>query len=119
MKNLIITFATILLAATATFASVTPETIIAEKEVEVMLVADMNIFTTAAYDQTSENLEFTTQSDIEFIQIYDGQGNVAFQLPVQSNIVKINKNLFDKGVSRLGFKMNETTETYYTSVKVN
>ena len=119
MKNLIITFATILLAATATFASVTPESIIAEKEVEVMSVENTKIFTAATYNQTSQNLEFTTQSDIEFIQIYDAQGNVAFQLPVQSNIVKINKNLFDKGVSKLGFKMDQTSETYYTSVKVN
>lgn len=119
MKNLITTLTITLLAASTIFGSVNPEAIISEAAVEVINMEDASIFSVADFNEESENLEFQTKSSINMIQIFDATGEMTFQLPVQSNIVKINKNLFDKGVSKLGFVIKGSDKPHFTSVKIN
>jgi len=57
-------------------------------------------------------------NDISVIQIYDGQGNLEFQLPVMSNMVQINKNLLADGQQKLGFVMDGVNEVHFTQVTV-
>lgn len=119
MKNLIITLTITLLTATMSFASVDPVAVISTETVEVVNMESSSIFSDAEFNTVSENLEFETKNSIDMIQIYDVDGNMTFQLPVQSNNVKINKNLFDKGVSKLGFLIKGSDKAHYTSVKIN
>lgn len=119
MKNLINTLSILFLAATISFATADPKAVISNDDVEVVNLEESSIFTTAEYNYNKNNLEFETSDQVEMIQIYDETGKITFQLNVDSRYVRINKNLFDSGKSKLGFKMKSTDNLHFTSVTIN
>ncbi len=63
-----------------------------------------NIFTTVAYNADQNNIEFATKEAISYVQIFDADGTLEFQLMVDSKKVKLSKSLFDNsGDYKLGF----------------
>lgn len=79
---------------------------------------ELGIFESASFDAESEHLTFTTNDDISVIQIFDEAGNLEFQLPVMSNQVKINKNLFGQGTFELGFLIQGDSQVHFSKVTV-
>ena len=118
MNNLIIITAFLTFTFSASFATTTPETLISTEDVEVVTIGNLEIFTSADYDEDSENLSFTTNEDISVIQIFDADGIMEFQLPVMSNVVEINKNVFGEGVFKLGFMLKGQSHLHFTSVTI-
>ena len=57
-----------------------------------------------------------TKDEISVIQIFDANGNLEFQLPVMSNQVKINKNLFGEGRFKLGFLVEGDSQIHLSDV---
>lgn len=123
MKTItIIILAAFSLSLTAAFGSTdpstTPKTLISNDVVEVIAVDHLEIFTSAEFDAETENLTFSTKDDITVIQIFDESGELQFQLPVMSDRVKINKNLFDEGTYKMGFILRGQSQLHTTQVTV-
>ena len=82
-------------------------------------IEKQSIFTTADYNTANETLDFTTEDNISYIQIYKADGTIAFQLPVMSDYVSINRNLFETGGDYvLGFVIDGQAETTMTPVTI-
>ncbi len=118
MKNLITITAVLAITVSTAFASTTPMKIISNAEVEVVMVNELDIFTSAEFDTDSDNFEFKTIDEISHIQIFDKDGNLEFQLPVSSKDVKINKNLFSQGTSKVGFIMTGQSDVHFTEITI-
>ena len=118
MKNLITIITVLTITFTSALATTTPETLISTADVEVVSVGNLDIFSSADFDAESDNFSFTTNDNISVIQIFDAEGNLEFQLPVSSNNVKINKNLFNQGVSKVGFILEGQSQMHFTNVTV-
>ena len=118
MKNLITLIAALTITVSSVFATTTPEVLISSPTVEVVTVADLDIFSGSSFDAESENLIFDTHNEISVVQIFNSNGDMEFQLPVMSNNVQINKNLFDTGVYKLGFVIQGQTEVQFTDVTI-
>lgn len=118
MKNLITTLSIIFFSVSIVFATGTPGSIISTDDIQVTSVEDNSIFATADFNTKNENLEFTTTSSIAVIQIFNAEGEMEFVLPVQSDIVKINKNLLNSGTSKLGFVLQGENNVHFTQVTV-
>ena len=121
MKNLILVLTVFLSTTVSTFASGPKEniTLIKVASVEVSIDNDLNdLFTKATFNDVKNTLEFTTESDIKYIQIYNENGELEFQLPVMSKKVKISKKLFEQGNHKLGFLMAGENDIKFTSVTI-
>ena len=122
MKNLIFLFALLVSTNNFSFASGSPVesiTLINEASVEVSIDNDLNVyFTSASFNAVKNTLEFTTESDIKYIQIFNAKGELDFQLPVMSNKVKISKDLFEMGSHKLGFILSGEKDIKFTSVTI-
>jgi len=112
MKNLISTLIITTLAIVSMTANGFP---VNSAEVKV---ESSEIFQSASYDQSEENLVFTTNDAISLIQIYDAEGTLEFQLPVMSNQVTINKNLFEEGTYELGFLIEGDSKVHFSKVTI-
>ncbi len=118
MKNLITTLIIAAITVTSSFASTKPEVeLISNDEVSVT-TETKEFFKLAIFNQDAETLEFVTVGEISVIQIFDNDGNLEFQLPVMSDMVKINKNLLADGEQKLGFVMNGVNQVHFTAVTV-
>lgn len=109
MKNLITLIAITLLTVTATFANNTPEA-------KTMSVETLEIFESVDFDNSSEVIEFSTLQTMSTVQIYNDAGEMTFVLPIMSDNVQINKNLFEKGNYKLGFILAGQSEVHFTTV---
>jgi len=118
MKNLITIFAVLTLALTTSFASTTPEVIISTETVEVVTIEALDFFVSADFNNDTENLAFTTTKSISVVQIFNAAGEMEFQLPVMSDNVQINKNLFGSGDYKLGFLLDGETQVHFTEVSI-
>ncbi len=118
MKNLITILTVLTITFSTAFASTTPEVLINSAVVEVVTVESLDFFSNAAFDAGSDNLVFDTTKDISVVQIYNGAGELEFQLPVMSNNVQINKNLFDQGNYKLGFILEGQSQVHFTDVTI-
>jgi len=118
MKNLITIIAAFTLTATAAFASTTPETVISTENVIVVSIGELGFFTSAEYEADTQNLAFTTNHEMAIIQIFNSDGELEFQLPVMSDTVKINKNLFGTGEYKLGFMLKGQSQLHTTKVTI-
>jgi len=113
MKNLINIIAVLTISFSSVFASTTPTI-----DMEAVTIGKLEIFTSVDFDTETENLSFTTNDDISAIQIFDADGTMVFQLPVMTNNVKINKNLFDAGTYKLGFLLEGQSQVHATQVTI-
>ncbi len=119
MKN-ILTFCTaVIFSITSLSAMNVPETLISSPEVIVVALEEVNIFLDADYNEDSENVEFNTVNEISVVQIFNEAGELQFQLPVMSTQVRINKNLFSHGNSKLGFILKGEKSIHFTQVTIN
>lgn len=121
MKKLIFLFVLVASTAVSSFASTDPvvkEISLLENSAVTVTIAsaDADLFTTAQF--VGENLEFETSNEISFIQIFNSEGALEFQLPVMSDHVKIGKSLIEKGDYKLGFMIEGSTDIHFTSVSV-
>ncbi len=118
MKNLITTLVIITITFTSMLANTTPEVLISNKEVKVVTVGHLEIFTASEYVAETETLVFDTNDNISAVQIFDQEGNMMFVLPVLSDNVQIKKNLFETGKYRLGFILEGEKTIHLTDVFV-
>ena len=116
MKNIISTLVITTIFLTSAFASLTPEANIISNEVAT--VTGLEILSAASFDSESESFEFQTLTDITLVQIFDNEGNMEFQLPVMSNFVKLNKNIFSSGDYQLGFILEGDSNVHLTTVTI-
>ena len=117
MKTLITILTALTLTVTA-FATTTPEVLISSDAVEVVTVESLEIFTASSFDSSTENLIFDTKKNISVVQIFNSEGEMEFQLPVMSDNVQINKNLFGSGTYKLGFILEGQSEVHLTDVTI-
>jgi pyruvate/2-oxoglutarate dehydrogenase complex dihydrolipoamide dehydrogenase (E3) component len=123
MKNLILipmflfTFLTLALANNDTGNPVT----LLNGESMTISIEDTEISTFISAEMTADNnnFEFETNKEIKFVQIYGTDGKISFQLSVGSKKVRINKNLFDKGDYKLGFRVEGDSQLHYANVNLN
>ena len=116
MKNLITLIAALTLTVSTVFASTTPEMLISTDKVTVVAVGQLDFFISAEFDAETDNLAFSTKENVSVIQIFNADGELEFQLPVMSDNVKINKNLFGEGEFKLGFILEGQSQLHTTHV---
>ena len=114
MKNLLTTTLIILIALTGLFGGITPSSKIINTEKVIVISAIEGLFESASFDEESDLMRFTTNTDISVIQIMNAEGELEFQLPVMTNDVQLNTNLFGSGEFKLGFVMQGENQVYYT-----
>lgn len=124
MKNRLFQLIVCVMFAIPTFASYGPDmnlTVLKTDAIEVSFdnLLQRSLFTEANFDNSGNLLEFVTEKEISYIQIYNESNQMEFQLQVGSKKVRLSKNILDKGVYKLGFivKGQETIE--FLGVKVN
>ena len=122
MKNLTITFALVLATIFTAFAGTNPvhEVTLFESEVAAVTIdgAHADFFTIATYNEMNDSFVFQTEGDISFIQIFNEEGTLEFQLPVMSNKVTIGKSIMNQGNYKLGFMIQGSTDIQFTNVSV-
>lgn len=119
MKNLLTILTVLTLTVSTAFATATPKVLISNDNFEVVTFEKLDIFTATVFDKETENLVFDTKANISLVQIFNTNGEIEFQLPVMSNNVQINKNLFDAGTFKLGFVLEGQSEVHFTKVTMN
>lgn len=112
MKNLITIIAISLLTFTAASANNNPES-------AKVTVENLEIFASSDFDSATEMLEFTTVESMAAVQIFDAAGEMTFILPVMSDNVQINKNLFEQGTYKLGFILEGQSSVHFSTVTIN
>lgn len=88
-------------------------------EVSIDSKSEVSLFTNALFNEKSEKLEFTTTDVVSFIQIFNAEGKLEFQLPIQSKDISIGKSLFGEGDYKLGFIVKGRDEIQFTEVRFN
>ena len=73
---------------------------------------------TTMYTEKENHLEFKMDQVVMMIQIFNADGKMEFQLPVQSDQIKLGKSLFDKGEYTLGFILSNQNSLKFTTIKV-
>jgi hypothetical protein len=119
MRTLI--FLTLILALSTAnlFATTNPEVLLSSEKVLIeVAVGELAIFTQAEYNAETEVLSFATKENISIVQIFNSEGELEFSLPVMSNNVKINRNLFEEGLSTMGFILEGQSQLHTTQVTV-
>jgi len=122
MKNLILTsvfFLLVISTALANNDSGVPVVLLNSAAVTITVDnASQELFESATISADKNNVDFIAKENISFVQIYDANGKIEFQLPVESNKIRINKNLFAKGNYKLGFKVQGVDELYIAKVNL-
>ncbi len=123
MKNLLLSILFLSVVSLQSFASNNPEAsikIIENNTAEVSLsnADQMKLFTLAQFDQTENRLEFETKDEIKYVQIFDNDMNLQFQLMINSKKVKLSKSLFGEGSFKLGFILDGKAEVEFTNVNM-
>jgi len=122
MKNLILTsvfFLLVISTALANNDSGVPVVLLNSAAVTITVDnASQELFESATISADKNNVDFIAKENISFVQIYDANGKIEFQLPVESNKIRINKNLFEKGNYKLGFKVQGVDELYIAKVNL-
>jgi len=122
MKNLILLPIFLLTISTLSFGNTTPEESIKLLDVEEVSItvekSFEDLFQVAELTKDLSSLKFITNENVQFVQIYNQDGIVEFQLPVDSQNVRINKSFFESGKYKLGFKIDNINDLYFAEVKM-
>ena len=73
----------------------------------------------AYFNEATNSLHFESYQDIKFIEIRDAEGALKYKLPVMSNKVRINKNMFERGDYKLSFDMDDQESALVAWVTIN
>ena len=123
MKRVLLIAAFMISFMTVSWATIIPSDasiLINTAEVEVSLenIVQKDMFKHAAFNAETNSFDFVTHDKIENVQIYGSNGILQFQLPVNSNKVRIDLKLFNQGDNKLGFIIQGHDMIEYTGVKV-
>jgi len=86
--------------------------------VSLMDIDQKKFFHHAEFDFDNDNLEFEAFDKIKYIQIFDENDEMKFQIPVMSKSVFISRKLFKSGSYKLGFMIEGHDEVEFTTVEV-
>lgn len=120
MKNLILNLLFALSLSSISFANNDPAKVILLESQDVVLslsnADQINIFTTI--DSNSNTIDFASNDEINFVQIFDEEGELQFQLMVDSKKVHLGKSLFKSGNYKLGFLIKGQSDVYFSDLEV-
>jgi len=124
MKALTLIFFFAVTTFTTSFASNSPVSelsIINSEKVElaVVNVLQKDFFQVADFNTELDALEFVTRDYVNYIQIYDANGKLAYQLPVMSNKLKISRKMFEAGAYKIAFLTKNNKSIQFTNLTVN
>lgn len=122
MRNSILTvlFFTFTLGLLAANNPIENVSIIKTNEISVDINSiDATFFLEASFNELNESLEFSIAKTISYIQIFNENGELEFQLPVLSNKVKIGKSLFSQsGDYKIGFMIDGVKDVKFSQVNI-
>ena len=97
------------------------EVVVSSTQVDFAYDVDVysQYFTPAYFNEATNSLNFESYQDIKFIAIHDATGELKYKLPVMSNKVRINKNMFDKGDYKVSFEITDMDDALITYVTIN
>ena len=101
--------------------NIVPEIRIIENEkFDVLISSELteDLIQFSAYEWAEDNLVFKTTQEISFIQIYNEQEQMIFQLQVSSKKVVIGTSLFNTGSYKLAFLIDGKTDIQFTTIEV-
>jgi len=120
MKKSIFTIVLSVLLSVAGIASTNPikkVTINTDAAVTMSIdITNADLFETAEFDADRNNLVFETNASISFIQIFNQDGELEFQLPVMSNKVTISQSIMGDGEYKLGFMIEGLTDIQFMDI---
>lgn len=76
-------------------------------------------FQPAFYNEQTNALHFESIGKINFVQVYNLEGDLKYKLPVMSKKLRLSKNLLEAGDYRLAFEMEGSEDELITFVRVN
>ncbi len=114
----------ILLFFSSTLLANNPEeglSLISADGVEVNLIEEeqQDFFRLAEFNSQTKSLNFVTKDYVTFVQIYDEEGLLKFQIPVMSNKLRINPSVLESGDYKLAFVTKNNTAIQYTNLSIN
>jgi len=120
MKNLILSLVLVLVTISVSSANNNPESsiVLFENEKITVSTTDNNLISLADFNVNESSFDFKTFESVDFIQIYNSNGNLEFQLPVSSDKVRISKNLFGLGNYKVGFLLKGSGDIKFAEVKI-
>ena len=80
--------------------------------------ADSELFLTAIFNEGQNRFEFNTGKEVNFVQIFNADGQMEMQLPAMSKNIKLGMSLFEKGSYKLGFIVKGTSDIQFTNVNI-
>lgn len=93
------------------------------ESVVVDLAYDVDLFSRffepAYFNEKTNSLHFESFEMIQFVQVFDASGKMAYQLPVMSNKLRLSKSMFDQGDYRLAFQLEDAHDQLVTYVTIN
>ena len=101
--------------------NIVPEIRIIENEkFDVLISSELaeDLIQFAAYEWAEDDLVFKTNQEISFIQIFNEQEQMIFQLRVSSKKVVIGTSLFNTGSYKLAFLIDGNTDIQFTTIEV-
>ncbi len=110
MKNLLLTIALFVITNVSyasnepgfpTEAIFTIEAIDFEMSTSDMLTNSIEVI----FNETNGNLEFTAAKEVSFLQVYNGVGELEYQLPIFSKSVTIDLDDFNQGKYQLNIML--------------
>lgn len=63
-------------------------------------------FSPAYFNDKTNSIHFESHINIKYVQVFNEDGEMEYQLPVMSGKVRMNKNLFSKGEYKISFHMD-------------
>ncbi|MDA8693121.1 hypothetical protein N9L92_03595 [Saprospiraceae bacterium] len=81
--------------------------------------SDAELFLSAVFNEGQNRFEFNTGKEINFVQIFNSEGQMEMQLPAMSKNIKLGMSLFEKGEYKLGFIVKGTSDIQFTNVTIN
>ena len=84
--------------------------------VEYYEVEANRIFRAVFFNEDNHALHFQTNNKINMVQIYDEDGAIKFQLPVESKHMVFKKNLLSEGQYKIGFILQNDPTVHFTKI---
>jgi hypothetical protein len=81
--------------------------------------SNAELFLSATFNEGHNRFEFNTGKEINFVQIFNEEGQMEMQLPAMSKNVKLGMSLFEKGNYKLGFIVKGESDIQFTEVTIN
>jgi len=123
MKKSIVNYLFAMLISVSAFANGTPSKSFYLMESDKLSIStqesDINFFESVRYNTTQENLSFDLNKEVAFLQIFDQDNNLLYQLPVMTNKIILGGSIFQKGHYKLGFMMKESKNLHFAHIEVN